>query len=146
MEFEGAVPDTAGTYVFTLSLIVLCMRSKVWFAAPVLLTHAEDTRNMICFSMGPSLTYPAETVFDLNITLCLHSNCFHLSASSCFQGVVVACVGLFHAEPLIRHRAWTLLHRIETHASSAVRACFGNLNMFMMMAYQRCVLAFADVY
>ena len=38
-----------GTKVFTLWLSVLCMRSKAWLAAPVLLTHAEVTENIIYF-------------------------------------------------------------------------------------------------
>ncbi len=70
-----------GTYVLDLWLIVLCMRSKAWLAArvisaclalqallsaqrstraaaPVLLAHAEVTKNKIYFSMGPKLRYP----------------------------------------------------------------------------------------
>ena len=31
-------------YAFTLWLSVLCMRSKAWLAAPVLLAHAEVTK------------------------------------------------------------------------------------------------------
>jgi hypothetical protein len=38
-----------GNYVFTLWLSVLCMRSKAWLAAPVLLAHAEVTKNIIFF-------------------------------------------------------------------------------------------------
>ena len=34
---------------------MLCMRSKAWLAAPVLLTHAEVTHNIL--SMGPKLRY-----------------------------------------------------------------------------------------
>ena len=34
------------------------MRSKAWFAAPVLLAYAEVTKNIIFSSMGPKLWYP----------------------------------------------------------------------------------------
>ncbi len=32
---------------------------KAWLAAPVLLAHAEVTKSIIIFSMGPKLGYPA---------------------------------------------------------------------------------------
>ena len=45
-----------GTKVFAKWLSVLCMRSKAWFVAPVLLAHAEVTKNI--YLMGPKLRYP----------------------------------------------------------------------------------------
>ncbi len=43
---------------------VLCLRSKAWLAAPVLLAHAEVTANIICFSNGSkTLGTPAVLVF-----------------------------------------------------------------------------------
>ncbi len=44
-----------GTYVFTLLLSVLCMCSKAWLAAPVLLAHAEVTANIIIFQWVQNL-------------------------------------------------------------------------------------------
>jgi hypothetical protein len=48
----------SGTEVFTLWLGVLCMRSKAWLAAPVLLTHPEVTAYIICFQWIPNLGTP----------------------------------------------------------------------------------------
>ncbi len=50
---EVRVPPSA--LVFTLWLSVLCIRSKAWLAAPVLLAHADVTKNIKYFLMGPKL-------------------------------------------------------------------------------------------
>jgi hypothetical protein len=39
------------------------MRSKARLAAPVLLAHAEVTKKIILFSMGPKLRYPTVVKF-----------------------------------------------------------------------------------
>ena len=49
--WQGWLPP--GTSVFTLWLIVLCMRSKAW-----LLAHTEVTKNITYFSIGPKRRYP----------------------------------------------------------------------------------------
>ena len=54
--FTGAVPW--GTPVLDPWLSVLCMHSKAWLAAPVLLAHADVTKTYFISSMGPTLRYP----------------------------------------------------------------------------------------
>ena len=41
--WDAAVPLPPGALVFTLWLSMLCMRSKAWLAAPVLLAHTIVT-------------------------------------------------------------------------------------------------------
>ena len=47
-----------GTYVFTLWLSALCMRSKAWLATPRLLAHAEVTKTFYIFFNGPTTQVP----------------------------------------------------------------------------------------
>jgi hypothetical protein len=51
--------DTAMCLSFHPWISVLCMRSKAWLAALVLLAHAEVTENIKYFSMGPKLRHTA---------------------------------------------------------------------------------------
>ena len=45
-------PQPPGAKVFTLWLSVLCMRSKAWLAAPVLIAHVEVTKKHKYFFNG----------------------------------------------------------------------------------------------
>ena len=58
---------------FTLWLYVLRMRSKAWLAAPVLLAHAEVTKNTIFFQWVRNLGTPTVPVFRLLWGLRLHA-------------------------------------------------------------------------
>ena len=53
----GCVKLLRGTYSFILWLSVLCIHAKAWFAAPVLCTHAEVTKNML-FLIISKVRYP----------------------------------------------------------------------------------------
>ncbi len=50
------MPVPWGAYVLGPWLSVLCMRSKAWLAAPVLLAHAEVTKSIIYVMMDPNPT------------------------------------------------------------------------------------------
>ncbi len=116
---EHALACATGYLVVTLGLSVLCMRSKAWLAAPVLLAHVEVTKNHNRF-FDESKTWVPHSYLDipsLTVTLVIMAGAALVAIR---REISEMCVKIGVAQQAlmtksVRHDASVLRRRREQH-------------------------------